>query len=51
VTLSAGQGRVGRTVREKVAVDDAGDARTNGVSFMNVAVLGAGGGRLAVAYE
>lgn len=40
-----------RTVREKVAVDDAGDARANGVGLMNVAVLGAGGGGLAVAYE
>jgi opine dehydrogenase len=42
---------VRRTVREKVAVDDAGDARANGVGLMNVAVLGAGGGGLAVAYE
>jgi opine dehydrogenase len=42
---------VWRTVREMVAVDDAGDARANRVSLMNVAVLGAGGGGLAVAYE
>jgi len=42
---------VRRTVRGTVAVDDAGGAQANRVSLMNVAVLGAGGGRLAVAYE
>ncbi|HXZ76191.1 MAG TPA: hypothetical protein VEH31_35700, partial [Streptosporangiaceae bacterium] len=35
----------------RFAVDDAGDGRADGVSLMNVAVLGAGGGGLAVAYE
>jgi NADPH-dependent 2,4-dienoyl-CoA reductase/sulfur reductase-like enzyme len=47
--VSDGEAR--RGVREKVAVDDAGDARANRVSLMDVAVLGAGGGGLAVAYE
>jgi opine dehydrogenase len=42
---------VRRIVRGKVAIDDAGEARADGVGFMNVAVLGAGGGGLAVAYE
>ena len=40
-----------RTVRGKAAIDDAGNTRADGVSLMNVAVLGAGGGGLAVAYE
>src|SRR6516225_7433037 len=40
--LSAAEPLVRRTVHGKVAIDDAGDARANGVSVMNVAVLGAG---------